>query len=242
LDGAGWTGFFEAHEAPEPVSQPKMNVLKNKVSEGEFAGINALVIGGSRGLGELAGKLLAAGGANVLLTYNVGQEDALKVHSEILHAGGLASIGHYDVLRESDREIDPSAFDQVYFMASPPITKTYEREQTSIKQSYEATFVDAFARLCAQITKQPHAPLSIFYPSSIFVEQTPDGFNAYAQAKKHGEELCARMQTEMLPDRILIRRLPPVLTDQTQSLFHQNVADGINIMLPLIRAMRKPVC
>ena len=43
---------------------------------GEFANVRALVIGGSRGLGEITAKIIAAGGGDVWITYRRGKEDA----------------------------------------------------------------------------------------------------------------------------------------------------------------------
>jgi len=43
-----------------------------------------LVIGGSRGLGELTAKLLCSGGGCVHLTYSRGRNDARRVSAEIM--------------------------------------------------------------------------------------------------------------------------------------------------------------
>ena len=58
---------------------------------------SALIIGGSRGIGEVTAKILAAGGANVLITYNKGKNDAEKVVSDINSHGGVAAMLHYDI-------------------------------------------------------------------------------------------------------------------------------------------------
>ncbi len=55
-----------------------MNEVGPHVSANEFTGAAALVVGGSRGLGELTAKLLAAGGGRVTITYAYGEGDALR--------------------------------------------------------------------------------------------------------------------------------------------------------------------
>src|SRR6185295_12415070 len=67
---------------------------------GEFAGVRGLVVGGSRGLGEVTAKLLAVGGADVRVTYKHGRDGALRVCHEIREAGGQAEALAFDVLQE----------------------------------------------------------------------------------------------------------------------------------------------
>ena len=45
--------------------------------------MNALVIGGSRGIGEIISKMIIAGGGNVKLTYYKGFEEAKKIKKRI---------------------------------------------------------------------------------------------------------------------------------------------------------------
>ncbi len=239
VEGAGWTGSFDAHDAPEPVTQPTMAAVSNAVRPGEFAGIRSLVIGGSRGLGELAGKLLAAGGADVELTYRVGRDDALRVLDEIKAAGGRGSVRRLEFPPDGASFTGAFDFHQIYYMASPPIVKGASDNDVTLARTYEAVFVDGFAQLCGRIAEQEHPPLSIFYPSSVFVEQTPDGFGAYIKAKRVGEQLCEALSARMPGDRILVRRLPALPTDQTQSLITLDLADSIEVMLPIVRAMRR---
>ena len=55
-----------------PTDQMSLQDLADLVEPGEFSGAAALIIGGSRGLGEVTAKLLAAGGARVAISYRVG--------------------------------------------------------------------------------------------------------------------------------------------------------------------------
>ena len=51
----------------------------------------ALIIGGSKSLGEVTAKILASGSADVKLTYFKGVKDAKKVVNEISNQGLLAN-------------------------------------------------------------------------------------------------------------------------------------------------------
>jgi NAD(P)-dependent dehydrogenase (short-subunit alcohol dehydrogenase family) len=62
---AGMRGASCALVRAAPVVQAGMEAIAAHVRPGAFAGQRALVVGGSRGLGEVAAKLLAAGGASL---------------------------------------------------------------------------------------------------------------------------------------------------------------------------------
>ena len=55
------------------MSPEHISAFAPKVAAGDFARVNALVIGGSRGLGAAASKILALGGAKVALTFALGR-------------------------------------------------------------------------------------------------------------------------------------------------------------------------
>src|SRR5208282_3802969 len=61
--GAGLSGSLEAFAPKPPVRQTSVSTIAEHVSPTEFAGCRVLIVGGSRGLGELTAKILAVGGA-----------------------------------------------------------------------------------------------------------------------------------------------------------------------------------
>ena len=93
IDGT-LTAFFR----PPPVEQPGYGLIRNEVPDDRFRTQRALVIGGSRGIGETTAKILAAGGADVTITYNSGEEDALKVERQISAGDGRCKILRYDAI------------------------------------------------------------------------------------------------------------------------------------------------
>ena len=89
-------GRVKAFLRPDPVEQASFGAVKNMVARGEFDCQRALVVGGSRGLGEVTAKILAAGGGNALVTYRQGIKEAEDVAHQInsirnaVEAGGKA--------------------------------------------------------------------------------------------------------------------------------------------------------
>jgi hypothetical protein len=80
--------------------------------------------------------------------------------------------------------------------------------------------------------------LSVFYPSSIFVEERPVGMTEYGMAKIAGETLCADLMRDTPGLTILVSRLPRVLTDQTTTVALIDAADPCQVLLPLVRQVQ----
>ena len=105
IAGSGLQGQIEAFSPPSPPKQLAISDIATMVAPDEFVGQTALVVGGSRGLGELAAKVIAAGGGRVLLTYTVGQADAERVADEIRAFGGRADVFAYDVRQAASAQL-----------------------------------------------------------------------------------------------------------------------------------------
>ena len=96
MSGPGFQGELRAAMRPQPYRQPGFAELATAVQTGEFAGQRAIVVGGTRGLGEVTAKLLAAGGAAVTVIYHLGRAEAENIAAEINAAGGQCSIACFD--------------------------------------------------------------------------------------------------------------------------------------------------
>ena len=123
IEATGMRGTVKAFLRPLPTEQPGSRDLKKLVRAGEFQGQRALIIGGSRGIGEVAAKLLAAGGAEVQLTYRQGKQEAEAIVGDIVAGGGIAAAFAYDVLDPQDtfaRQLGENwRPTHLYFFATP---------------------------------------------------------------------------------------------------------------------------
>ena len=71
----------------------------------------------------------------------------------------------------------------------------------------------------------------LYYPSSIYVEEQPAGFQEYGAAKKHGEDLCNELARKHFTLSVIISRLPTVYTDQTTSILPTNTNSALDVMI-----------
>ncbi len=240
VQGRAVEGELEAFMRVPPVRQASMEVVSRFVQPREFAGMDALVIGGSRGLGELTAKLITAGGGTVTLTYALGRMEAEAVAGEIQAFGcGHAAAFPYDVRQ-------PPA-DQLRTLARAPThlfyfaTGTIFRAKPGVLSGQRLAeflqfYVQGFYDLCLALIASGE-PLSALYPSTVFLDERPAGMTEYAMAKAAGEQLCADMNLYLPNLRILVPRLPKLPTDQTAGVLPERETDALEALLPVLRAM-----
>ena len=106
----GMQGVVESIVRPAPVAQPTLAALSVHFPHPAFVGQNALVLGGSRGLGEVVAKCFAVGGGACALSYHMGAGDAAQVVNDIngnSKTPPTRSIGTFNGRRRDSRA--PSA-------------------------------------------------------------------------------------------------------------------------------------
>ena len=238
VKGGGLTGTIQSFARMPPVQQLSMEDVRRMVGPQEFAGSTALVIGGSRGLGELTAKLVAAGGGKVIISYRVGREDAEATAQDIRSQGGRCEIVAYDSLKGADQIPQNLAPTHLYYYASPAIggAQPLLFEQARF-EAFSATYVDSFWRLIQTLQKR-EPRLSIFYPSTVFVAERPKGMTEYAMAKAAGETLCADINENFGPLHITVSRLPKLATDQTASIVPTETPPAVEVILPIVREVQ----
>ncbi len=240
--GDGLSGSIEAFSRTPPVLQPPMDAIENLVATGEFKQAVALVVGGSRGLGEITAKLVAAGGGRVIITYASGMIDAERIAAEISRWGGICSIVGYDTRQNADSQLTALKWPptHVYYFATPTISR--RKADVLVRErldEFNEFYVHGFLRLVDAALRLRPSGISAFYPSTIYVQNRPAEMTEYAMAKAAGEILCADIPKYRRGVRILMRRLPRVATDQTMSLIPVQCQDPLSVMLPIIREMHQ---
>jgi NADP-dependent 3-hydroxy acid dehydrogenase YdfG len=240
IAGGGIAGAVHSSARTPPVEQAPMTALAGLVGPAEFAGSIALIVGGSRGLGELTAKLIATGGGRVIVTWKTGKDDAQRVVNEIRSAGGVCEAIGYDAGKPATDQLDmlEEAPTHAYYFATPGIFRPqlvlFAAERF---KEFLDIYVNGFWQL-SQALRARQPKVSIFYPSSVSVTERPQGMTEYTMAKAAGEVLCADMNTSLAPLHVTVSRLPRLPTDQTASVVPAETALPLDIMLPIIREVQ----
>lgn len=238
----GMTGIIKAFVRPTPQKQDRCLDLKGLVNSNEFSGQRALIIGGSRGLGEVTAKLLSVGGAEVKITYYQGAKDARRVVDEIISGGGSADSFSFDVLDNqmnvADRLGSGWAPTHLYYFATPFIALgTKGVFSASLFQKFCNYYVIGFQRIIEQLSDL--GLKGVLFPSSVFVNELPSNMGEYAAAKMAGEVLCTILESAQQDITIYKPRLPKMATDQTVSLIiSADSQNPVSIMLEHLRNLR----
>ncbi|QJB56589.1 MaoC/PaaZ C-terminal domain-containing protein [Pseudodesulfovibrio sp. zrk46] len=237
-NASGLEGRIHAFLRPAPVEQPSCATIAAHVEEGEFAHIKGLVVAGSRGLGEVVTKLLAAGGADVRFTFHSGEKDAHALQAEVRGCGGACEAFKLDVLapEEGIQAIQKDDWHptHMFYFATPKIA---ESEGTLFShedfQRFSSYYVDALFKLVETVEKA--SQIHVFNPSTVFVDNCPHGLAAYAAAKASSEFLCRHLHEAKRVAEVSMPRLPKMKTDQTNSLIPTQREEPLAVMLKALR-------
>jgi hypothetical protein len=243
LTGEGLKGTIRAFLSPEPVEQLSYLDAKKVVQNGEFSSQSAIVIGGSRGLGEVATKLLVAGGADVIFTYFLGAKEAIEIKEEIIAGGGRVKTAPWNIL---EKDLSPdlcresyAARNALYFFATPnAFLGNPFNFSTELFESYCQYYVQGFIAAFRLLLADDRGLIKIFFPSSVAVQETPSNMKEYATAKLVGENLCKLFGSQYENAHFHCPRLPKLSTDQASLLPSLIKIKADDIMLKEIRHLR----
>jgi NAD(P)-dependent dehydrogenase (short-subunit alcohol dehydrogenase family) len=244
FDGAA-RGGIKAFQRPAPLAQPSMAEIAGHVDAQTFAGSVSLVIGASRGLGELTAKLLASGGARTVITYASGREDAERIAAEIRGSGrGSCVARRFDVIGETADALADilGEVTSVYFFATPRIyRKKIGVFDAALFDEFAAFYIGRFHALCLALEAATGGrKVRIYFPSTVFVTERPKGMTEYAMTKAAAEVLIDDLNRTLRNVEIVCTRLPRLETDQTNSVVRVKTASNLDALLPLVRSVELP--
>jgi hypothetical protein len=244
VETAGMKGQVKAFLRPKPQRQAAFTDICRQVETEEFSAQRALIVGGSRGLGEVSAKLLAAGGAEIILTYYRGKQDAQRIVEEIASHGAKVDCLPLNVLEPSQglagRIANRSRPLYLYYFATPYIFGSVKGRFSSQRfATFSAYYVSGFLRTVQAVADPTIGLQKVFYPSSTAIEELPLDMGEYATAKMAGELLCDFLQKAHPGLAIHKPRLPRVATDQTVSLLPVSNQEPVVVLLNNLRYMRQ---
>jgi len=234
--GSGIAGRLDAFARPAPPTQPGMAEISPRVAGHPFAGQRSLIVGGSRGLGEVTAKIVAAGGGFPVITYRDSRHEAERVAAAICRAGGRCDVLRYDALAPASEQLTQlGAVDCAYYFAT---AKIFQRKSALYEPDKLRTFLsfyaDGFFDLCTALVRDGAGKLAIFYPSTVAIDEGVSATAEYAMAKMAGEVLARYLNEFMTNLQIISRRLPRILTDQTATVGVASADNALDVMLPIV--------
>jgi hypothetical protein len=180
----------------------------------------------------------------VAITYASGVEDASKVCEEINTSGtGNCEILKLDLNADSFESLNLSvdSLDAVYFFATPRIyRKKAKLFDAGLFREFSEFYIEKFYELCAYLESRVEArKIKVYFPSSVFVSDRPDGLTEYAMAKSAAEVMVEDLNKRSSKLTVVTTRLPRLSTDQTLSILTLPTESNIGALLPIIRSMAK---
>ena len=235
------TAFFR----PPAERQAGMKEVGSLVAPGSFGRSVAMIVGGSRGLGEITARVIAAGGGFPIITYCEGAAEAERIADDIRSAGGGCEVMKLDV-RNGDTLIRQLSAAKrmprsLYYFATPRI---FGRRRSffdhDLLREFQDFYVTAFGRLIDAVSTPCSTKLRVFYPSTVAVTETMRELAEYAIAKRDGEEMCEFYNRHAKRIEILVERLPRIRTDQTSTLLSIPAEEGLKVMMHMVFRMEAP--
>ncbi|QPF82970.1 hypothetical protein IC762_24935 [Bradyrhizobium genosp. L] len=239
--GLGIRGTVSAFAGREPPAPATDEALRRMVAPAEFSGSRPLVIGAASGLGAVTARLLAAGGADPVLTWHASDLDETLQSVRNLGATGCALKLDATSPSQGLTDLAATGWDggQVYYFASPRIfRRRIELYQAGDFRDFAAVFVDGFYAVVQQLLAQTSGRLTVYYPSTVAIDEKASDLLEYAAAKAIGEQLCARLEKSNSRLKIIVARLPRITTRQTETFLKVKAELPEAVMLPLIRTVQ----
>ena len=237
ITGPTLAGTLDAFYRPPP-RRLAIADARRAVDPALCAGWRALVVGGSRGLGEAFAFAIGAGGGDVCLTYHRGADDAARITAELRAAGGRAEALHHDVLAPGPlRWPWPAPPTHLFYLAAPTLHSIrkgapFRASELELLVRYFVTGLHATAAAAAALGARP---LVVWTPSTTMLD-APAGGAAYCAAKAAMEELCRHLPS-LLPVAVHAPRLGRVDTDQTAGLIALPPASALDAAVDHLRRL-----
>ena len=220
---------------PLKSQQPSIEEVAVQITSGCFRNLKALIVGGSRGIGETTAKLIAAGGGTPIITYHTGKEDAETICKEIRKDGFSCTCVHMSIdnLEESLDILSEANVNAIFYYPSPKIlgSNVFDKE---LFRKFCYYYVEQFSALIKEVKSRSTGKVVVFYPSTVYIDEKTPGLTEYIMAKGAGEYLCETLNKELKDINIYIERLPRLQTDQTLNMQNYPAQSVSEVMFPIL--------
>jgi acyl dehydratase/NAD(P)-dependent dehydrogenase (short-subunit alcohol dehydrogenase family) len=240
FEGGGISGTLDTFYRSPPVHQLTFDEVAERVRPNQFSGRKALIVGGSRGLGEVTAKIIAAGGGTPIITYRVGKEEADALVAELRSRGGNGDCLQFDVEDPATAFAELEARNwrpnEIFYFATPAIfARRTNRFDEDLLAKFTSIYVDGFYRTYEGCRALTDDPIRMFYPSSVALDNPVKDMLEYSSAKAAGEMMCRYINSLDTKTTVICERLPRVDTDQTTSFLKVASEPALDAMLKIIQ-------
>lgn len=238
-------GHIQAFIRPTPVIQLPFSQIsdftKNSI---DLSNTYSVIIGGSRGLGEVTSKIIASYGGRVLVTYNKGQNEAINICEDINSnaQADLAVPVHLNM--EDPRTLldyvttKGIQIDSIYYFATPKIKGSSSIElDRDLLGTYNLFYTIYFSRLLKLLEINVTNSIKIYYPSTVFIDEGNENLMEYVLAKKNAEVYISYVNRRLRNIDVLVDRLGRLNTDQNNSVFSIETANPLMVMNDIVLRM-----
>jgi nucleoside-diphosphate-sugar epimerase len=107
-------------------------------------------------------------------------------------------------------------------------------------EEFNSYYVRGFYTLLDFVSREFRSDrkIGVFYPSSSAIDERPEGMTEYSMSKLAAELMCADLAGHFQDIRVLVKRLPRLLTDQTATISAFDTVDAMTVMLPIVREVQ----
>ena len=215
IKSPSFNGEIQAFERPPKIKQKKYSDFRKVIPPESFSNIKALVIGGSRGLGEVTTKILCAGGAEVVFTFFNGKAEAEEIVADIQASGAKIESLFLDI-----KEDLPIPLPKVNLLVYMPTPFIFDAVKSKFSPLLFKKFLDYYIfGLHKIITNLDLSdPLVVFNPSSVAIDDLPLNMGEYSSAKAASEIMSNFLEKANINLKFHCPRLSRLNTDQTNSI------------------------
>ena len=231
-------GYLESMLRPKEKKGLENKIIKKYIKPDEFKKFNSLVIGGSRGIGNLVTKIIAIGGGKVRFTYHKGKEESDIINKSFSKNSNVQKAIKLNILSnlEISKLRDIQSINSIFYFPSPKIIKSWNQSHDeSLFEIYKLYYFHQF-RIIVNKLSTINEKRIFFYPSTILIDKNEAGFNSYTEAKMLGEKFCSNNKNKNI--KFYYPRLPKLLTDQNNDFYNRSEESNLPIILKELRKIQ----
>ena len=237
INSIGAELFIHAFGKNDKIQEPSIYQIKKNYNKNllNCSAQNALIIGGSKGIGALTSKILGIGKANLYITYKSNRKKLFNIKKEILRINKNIKIYRLDVMnfKKIKKVINNNKINCIYYFATPEIL-SFKRNKfdNKIYQNFLKYFYFIPKKIINLLSKKKEK-IYFFYPSSIFLDDKKkySNISEYLNAKLKAEK---NLNKNFEKTNLIIRRLPPIKTEQNNFFLPIKTHDGIIEVLKFV--------